>query len=72
MSMNQLAINYKCFNVGDRVIHKKTGQKMTVKKAGDFCSTCVKDIPEPYKDMGQIMPGDIAICINENLDYLYD
>lgn len=65
--------NPEPLKIGDRVIHKLTGQKMTVKKiSGGIGSivTCVKEIPEPYKFGGIKYPGDIAICIIQNLEKL--
>lgn len=55
------------FNIGDRVIHKFTGQKMTIKRLSDNVATLLKDIPEPWKFMGIEYPGDTAVCCIENL-----
>lgn len=55
------------FKVGDRVVHKLTGQKMTIKRLGEHVATLVKDIPEPWKFGGIEYPGDTAICHIDNL-----
>ena len=56
------------FKIGDKVVHKLTGQKMTIKRiTGGTVATLIKDIPEPYLLMGEEMPGDIAICSLKNL-----
>ena len=55
------------FNVGDKVINKLTGQKMTIKRLNESVATLVKDIPEPYTFRGIEYPGDTAICSLDNL-----
>jgi hypothetical protein len=55
------------FHIGDRVTHKLTGHKMTIRSISESVATLMKDIPEPYLLMGQEMAGDIAICSIENL-----
>lgn len=40
--------------IGDRIIHKLTGQKMTIKRIGEngLVATLIKDIPEPWTFRG--------------------
>lgn len=57
------------FKVGDRVVHKLTGQKMTIKRTDGTVSTLIKDIPEPWFFGGIEYAGDTAVCANENLEH---
>jgi hypothetical protein len=58
----------RSIEVGSHVTHKLTGQGMTVKRIAEgIVATCVKDIPEPWTSLGTVYPGDIAICLVENL-----
>lgn len=52
---------------GDRVIHKLTGQLMTIKRVSGSIATLVKDVPEPYKFRGIEYPGYVAVCALKNL-----
>jgi hypothetical protein len=55
------------FEIGDRIIHKLTGQRMTILKLTDFLAILKKDIPEPFFILEIEYPGDKAIC---KLEYL--
>lgn len=52
-------------NPGDKVIHKLTGEPMTIKKLYESVSVC--EIKEPIQFTNRITI-DIAICSLENLE----
>jgi hypothetical protein len=53
--------------IGDKVIHKLTGQIMTIKRRNKSVATLIKEVPEPYTFYGIEYPGDVAICSIKNL-----
>lgn len=59
------------FKVGDKVTHKLTGQKMTIKRIDQNgkVATLIKDIPEPWFFGGVEYAGDTSICRLNNLEH---
>lgn len=53
--------------VGDRVVHRLTGQKMTIKIMSAEVATLIKDVPEPFTLLGHTFDGYISICLLSNL-----
>lgn len=52
---------------GDKVLHKLTGQSMTVISVSESVARLKKDIPEPYILSGIRYNGDTAVCTVDNL-----
>jgi len=62
--------NTEPLKVGDRVIHKLTCQRMTIKSISETVASCVLDKPEPFVLMGTIYPNDIVIVSVDNLNIM--
>ena len=52
---------------GDKVLHKLTGQSMTVISVSESVARLKKDIPEPFILGGIKYHGDTAVCHVDNL-----
>lgn len=61
------------FKIGDRVIHKLNGEKMTIKRINKTVATLKKDIPKPWTFQGfDQKPITTAVCSIDNLMLLGD
>lgn len=66
-------MNSPQFKIGDRVIHKLNGEKMTIKRINKTVATLKKDIPEPWTFAGsEQKPITTAVCSIDNLMLLGD
>lgn len=58
------------FDIGVRVVHRLSGQRMTIKRRSESVATCILEEPTPFEIFGYRYDGEIVVCSIENLDLI--